>query len=387
MSTAFWQVTIGFLASGTLVSIVMLVRARRRSADDADGQERLLYVGSSSLSTALVGELERRADLQWRVLGVVANPARLGQSVGPWLGRIAELPEIIAATCPTRIVVGRLGRSRHAVEQALLDARLSGIEVEDAAHALERATGKMPIEHLSPRSLAFGDGFRHSDIVLADRTHRCARVMSVAGALAGLILGAPFFALAALAIRLDSPGPVLFTQERLGMHGVPFRLFKFRTMHESATRASEWVSDNSHRITRVGRWLRRFRLDELPQLVNVLRGDKNHVGPRPHPASNGPLFLSRIPHYRLRGAVRPGITGWAQIRYGYANGLDEETEKMRYDLYYIKHRSFWFDVQILFLTFAVLLFDNRNHEHVRHAPTGGTWAPAWPMPRSQGVSR
>jgi lipopolysaccharide/colanic/teichoic acid biosynthesis glycosyltransferase len=124
--------------------------------------------------------------------------------------------------------------------------------------------------------------------------------------------------------------------------------------------ASEWARDNEHRVTRLGRWLRRYRLDELPQLINVLRGDLNLVGPRPHPMSNVQLFAKEIPYYSLRSVVRPGLTGWAQVRQGYANGLAEETEKMRYDLYYIKHMSAWLDLRILFETVHTVLAGSRD---------------------------
>ena len=126
-------------------------------------------------------------------------------------------------------------------------------------------------------------------------------------------------------------------------------------MHPAAAPTSEWVRDNTHRITRVGKWLRRCRLDELPQLINVVRGEMNLIGPRPHPASNFELFMQSIPYYSLRAVVRPGLTGWAQVRQGYANGLEEETEKMRYDLYYIKHMSVWLDLRILFDTVKTVL--------------------------------
>jgi lipopolysaccharide/colanic/teichoic acid biosynthesis glycosyltransferase len=141
------------------------------------------------------------------------------------------------------------------------------------------------------------------------------------------------------------------------------------------------VRDNESRITRVGKWLRRFRLDEVPQLVNVLRGEMNFVGPRPHPVSNYPLFCDQIPLYVCRGSVRPGITGWAQVRYGYANGLDEETEKMRYDLYYIKHRSISFDARILVETVLVVLVD-RACSVMKGRTPDAVWAGPW----SQGAS-
>src|SRR5206468_11896671 len=148
----------------------------------------------------------------------------------------------------------------------------------------------------------------------------------------------------------DSPGPVFFAQDRVGAGGRRFRLLKFRTMLPARATTSEWAADNGNRITRVGRFLRRFRIDELPQLVNVLRGEMNLVGPRPHPMTNQQVFMERIAYYGLRSTVRPGVTGWAQIRYGYANNIDEETEKMRYDLYYIKNRSLWLDTSILIQT-------------------------------------
>jgi len=147
----------------------------------------------------------------------------------------------------------------------------------------------------------------------------------------------------------------LFVQDRIGKDGCQFRLLKFRTMRPSDERRSEWARDNDHRITAVGRWLRRFRLDELPQLVNVLKGEMNLVGPRPHPTCNRKIFTEGIAYYQVRSMVRPGVTGWAQVRYGYANNLEEETEKMRYDLYYIKNRSLWLDARILLRTIVVVL--------------------------------
>jgi lipopolysaccharide/colanic/teichoic acid biosynthesis glycosyltransferase len=164
----------------------------------------------------------------------------------------------------------------------------------------------------------------------------------------------------AVAIKLDSPGPVLFRQPRAGRGGRRFELLKFRTMRPASGVTSEWARDNEGRITRIGKWLRRFRLDELPQFVNVLRGDMNLVGPRPHPVSNFEMFAAHIPYYLLRSTVRPGVTGWAQVRYGYANDLDEETEKMRYDLFYIKHMSFGLDLRILAETAKLVMWGRRS---------------------------
>jgi lipopolysaccharide/colanic/teichoic acid biosynthesis glycosyltransferase len=183
--------------------------------------------------------------------------------------------------------------------------------------------------------------------------------------------------LAAL-IRFESGGPVLFMQERVGLAGRRFLLLKFRSMRDATGAHTEWAEDNADRITRVGRWIRRYRLDELPQFINVIRGDMNLVGPRPHPLSNRELFIlvsrntpqcgEQIPYYSLRTSVRPGITGWAQVRYKYANGLDEEIEKLRYDLYYIKHYSPWLDLRIVIETVGVMFL---GHGAVEPEPAPG----------------
>jgi exopolysaccharide biosynthesis polyprenyl glycosylphosphotransferase len=349
----------------------------------SDRHERVLFVGRSPLTGLLADEILARPSLRWRILGLVADlPAGEVPEVGPWLGPLRSLRHVLDATEPTRIVIVPADRRKSIVEEPLIDARLRGVSVEDTIRTLERATGKLPIEQLSGRSLILSDGFRHSDLLATGPTV-LTHAVSLMAAIVGLIVLAPLLALIALAIKLDSPGPVLFRQDRLGMGGRAFPLLKFRTMRDTREAASEWVRDNDHRITRIGRWLRRFRLDELPQLVNVIRGEMNLVGPRPHPVSNGRLFMDRIPHYRLRCVVRPGITGWAQVKYGYANGLDEETEKMRYDLFYIKHRSFLLDLRILMATLGLVLWDNRSHEEVRHRPTRrsswpGRWSPTLP---------
>jgi len=153
---------------------------------------------------------------------------------------------------------------------------------------------------------------------------------------------------------------VFFLHERIGKDGRKFSLVKFRTMDSILPSNSEWVRDNGHRITSVGRWLRKYRLDELPQLFNVLMGHMNLIGPRPHPASNYYLFMRNIPFYAFRATVRPGITGWAQVRYGYANDLQEEIEKMRYDMYYIKYHSFRLDLEIMLRTIAVIVVGSES---------------------------
>jgi exopolysaccharide biosynthesis polyprenyl glycosylphosphotransferase len=304
--------------------------------------ERVLILGESALGRQIVAEIERRPDHRYVVVGVVENAAALAR--------------VIEATRPDRIVVALAERRGCLPLYPLLESRARGIVVEDAAETYERLTGKLALEALSPSSVIFSRDFHPSRVHLA-----LSRVLSLIVSAVGLIALAPVLGLVVLLIKLDSRGPVFFIQERVGLGGRTFKLIKFRTMHPVSRPKSEWERDNCDRITRLGDWLRRFRVDELPQLVNVLRGDMNLVGPRPHPQTNLELMIlavrnlsdvsgDAIPYYSLRCSVRPGITGWAQVRYGYANTLEEEMEKVRYDFYYLKHMSFWLDLRILFET-------------------------------------
>jgi lipopolysaccharide/colanic/teichoic acid biosynthesis glycosyltransferase len=222
-----------------------------------------------------------------------------------------------------------------------------------------------------------------------------ARVVSLLVAVAGLVVLSPLLLLIAVAVKLDSSGPVLFVQARMGLHGHPFKLLKFRTMHAASSQRSEWERDNRDRVTRVGKVLRAFRLDELPQFINILRGEMNLVGPRPHPASNFELFTlvarnlsdvtgAAVGYYTLRSMVRPGITGWAQVRYRYANDLEEEIEKLRYDLYYIKNVSTRMDLRIVVDTLKVMITGRAATLHEAR-PAKEAVAPA-PVPLSAPIN-
>jgi exopolysaccharide biosynthesis polyprenyl glycosylphosphotransferase len=314
--------------------------------------ERVLILGSGPLAPVLFDAVRDHPEAPVAVLGAVEERPGAGEYPGhcPVLGCVDHLSEIVGATRPDRIIVALTERRGYLPVRDLLATRTHGVAVEDGVDAYERLTGKLAIEVLTPSTLVFAPGFRRHRFGIA--VERALTILVSALALASL---APLLALIALAIKLDSEGPVLFVQERLGQFDRPFKLIKFRTMRPTVHGESPWARDNGHRITRVGQWLRRFRLDELPQFVNALRGEMNLVGPRPHPVSNGRLFLQRIPYYSLRSMVPPGITGWAQVRYGYANGLEEETEKMRYDLYYIKHMSLWLDLRILLATVRAMV--------------------------------
>jgi len=310
--------------------------------------ENILVLGQSTLANAVTAEMKKRR--RYRILDLLepGEPGRVYKDGVPFVGSMERGLRTLPRT--HRIVVAFNERRGRLPVDALLDAKRQGIAIEDGVHLYERLTGKLALDYLQPSHLIFSRRLCHCSLhgVLQ-------RVLSVLLAMIGLVLSGPLFAAIALLIKWDSAGPVFFVQERIGKDGRKFTLMKFRTMRPVERRSSEWVKDNGDRITPIGRWLRKFRLDELPQLFNVLRGHMNLIGPRPHPASNYDLFMRHIPFYAFRTTVLPGITGWAQVRYGYANNLKEEIEKMRYDLYYIKYHSLRLDVEIVLRTIAVVL--------------------------------
>jgi exopolysaccharide biosynthesis polyprenyl glycosylphosphotransferase len=360
----------GFLRAGGLGILgLLLVLAWQRLKD---ARASVLVLGTSSIAAKLIEELESVGDRRFRLIGAVddSNQAQPPRGVRPVLGRLDQFAEVVAATQPRHIVIAMLDRRGRLPERALLEARLKGVSVQEAVDFFERVTGKLAIEAMRPSALILSAGFGHAKPERSPIVRALRGCAGRACAFTALVVASPILALAAIAIKLDSPGPVFFVQKRVGRGGRPFGLLKLRTMSDDQVGSSEWVSDNTSRITRVGKWLRRFRLDELPQFVNVFRGDMNIVGPRPHPVSNYELFMRHIPYYEFRSLVRPGITGWAQVRYGYANGLEQETEKMRYDFYYIKHKSLLLDLRIILTTIGVLLFDRRSHQaaKIREVP-------------------
>jgi lipopolysaccharide/colanic/teichoic acid biosynthesis glycosyltransferase len=313
-------------------------------------RERLLIVGTSPLTRRVVEELVRHPR-RYRLVGMVEDGI--------------DLERLIDARRPDLIVVGFTDRRGRMPMAHLIESRARGIRIEDVVETYERLTGKLALELLPPSRLIFSHEFATARVQPVFE-----RALSLLVAVAGLIVLAPLMLLIAVAIKLDSRGPVFFVQQRAGLYRLPFNLVKFRTMRPIEGRHSEWERDNSSRITRCGYWLRRFRLDELPQLINMLRGDMNLVGPRPHPMTNLELLVltarnlsevsgDAISYYSLRCAVRPGVTGWAQVRYRYANSLEQEVEKLRYDFYYLKHLSVWLDIRILVETVRTIVSGHR----------------------------
>ena len=234
----------------------------------------------------------------------------------------------------------------------LLQLRMEGVKIEEATSWLEKISGKIEVENLYPSWLVFGEGFRRSTAFKLVR-----RALSIVISLIGLILALPLLPLIMLAIRLDSKGPVFYKQTRVGKAGRVFKVVKFRTMRDDAEAASgpRGAGDNDPRITRVGKFLRSSRLDEIPQLWCVLKGDMAFVGPRPERPEFIEWLSKEIPYYGVRHMVRPGLTGWAQVKYKYGSTVQDAREKLQYDLFYIKNASIGLDLLVMFQTIKIVM--------------------------------
>jgi sugar transferase (PEP-CTERM system associated) len=335
-----------------LVAIPLWRLAFEGLTRDPHLKEHVLIVGTGSLARTVAQQILAQHDFSYRIVGFVDDASADERTGDPLvLGRTADLPQVIARHHVDRIVVSLADRRGKLPITELLQAKLSGVRVEDAATTYERLTGKILTDGIKPSWLIFSDGF------CASRgTRLVKRALDLVLALVGVVLASPVMLLTAIAIRLDSPGPVLYCQDRVGENGRVFTLCKFRSMRADAeTGTPIWAKDKDDRVTRVGRFIRLVRLDELPQLWNVLKGDMSFVGPRPE----RPFFVERlaaaIPFYMERHAVKPGVTGWAQVKYRYGSSIEDAMEKLRYDLYYIKHLSIFFDLTIVVDTVKVIL--------------------------------
>jgi sugar transferase (PEP-CTERM system associated) len=294
------------------------------------------------------------------VLGLRQNP-EIGVEVASWTGKLegavtkesvaVHLLDVVNRQKVHRVIVAMPDRRGTIPMQELLDLRMKGVKIEESASWLERISGKIEVENLYPSWLVFGDGFRRSTLFRLVR-----RVVSVVIALVGLVLSLPLLPLIMLAIRLDSKGPVLYRQRRVGKGGKVFDVVKFRTMRQDAEAGGpQWAGNNDPRVTRIGRFLRMSRLDEIPQLWCVLKGDMAFVGPRPERPEFVEWLSQEIPYYRVRHMVRPGLTGWAQVKYKYGSTVEDAREKLQYDLFYIKNASIGLDLLIMFQTVKTVL--------------------------------
>jgi sugar transferase (PEP-CTERM system associated) len=348
----------GIFVSSLVIFLVAIIAWRllfNRIAYTTQLEERVLIVGTGATARMLARQIRSQHDFGYRVIGFIDDtPAPQHGVLDPaTVGGAEDIPRIVEQYDVDRIVIGLSDRRGRLPVSELLQAKLSGVRVEDVTTTYERLTGKILIDDLKPSWLIFSDGF-----VISRWTRFWKRLIDLALASTGFVLAAPLTLLTALAIYLDSDGPILYRQERVGEGGRPFTLFKFRSMRLDAEKAGTpmWATTDDERVTRVGWFIRKARLDELPQLWNVLRGDMSFVGPRPERPFFVDQLAEEIPFYRQRHAVKPGVTGWAQIKYQYGSSVEDAMEKLRYDLYYIKHLSIGFDLSIVFDTVKVIMF-------------------------------
>jgi sugar transferase (PEP-CTERM system associated) len=311
-------------------------------------RERVYVLGSDERAQRLVNGLRRRT-------GLGVDVAGWSGTQGADLTRetvASHLLDVVRAKKVHRVIVAMQDRREKLPVDELLDLRQEGVRVEEAANWLEKMSGKIEVEQLNPSWLIYAEGFRFSAPFRVAR-----RLLNFSVALVGLVLSLPLLPFIVLAVKLGSPGPALYRQKRVGRGGKIFDCYKFRTMRQDAEAdtGATWALDDDPRITRVGKFLRFARLDEIPQLWCVLKGDMHFVGPRPERPEFVEWLIKDIPYYKLRHMVRPGITGWAQVKYKYGNTKEDAIEKLQYDLFYIKNASSLLDLWIMFQTIKIVV--------------------------------
>ncbi len=313
-------------------------------------RERVYVLGAGDYASSIVNSLQARRELgmevsDWRDIRLLDKPAR--KQV--WIEELARLAE--ARPPIHRIIVAVEDARGELPVQDLLNLRFTGITIENATSLHERLSGKIQLSGIRPSNFLYSDGFRIS------RTQQLIRqIVSMVVATVGLLLFLPFFPFVVLLIRFSSKGPIFFRQTRVGVGGRNFFVYKFRSMFiDAEAGGARWATKNDPRVTKFGMFMRKTRIDEIPQLWNVLRGDMGFVGPRPERPEFVPMLSEHLPFYYLRHLVRPGLTGWAQVRFGYGATMEETREKLEYDLYYIKHMSLGLDLLIMFETVKTIL--------------------------------
>jgi len=347
---------LSFLVAFPLALVLRLEHDRFTA--DSRHRRRVLLLGSGRGSQT-IGETINGSHHAYELIGCVdGHPDRIGEDVNgvKILGSVDDLAWLAKIARPDVIVVAMQDRRGTLPLAEIIECKFQGIEVEDWPDFYEKLTGKIPINDLRPSWLVFSDGFRKRQLTLLAK-----RAMDLLVSSAGLLVTLPVIGLIAVLIKRDSPGPVFFRQERLGQHGRIFSVVKFRSMEVGRPV-----------VTGVGRFLRRTRLDELPQLFNVLRGEMSLVGPRPEWVALVPEFREQVPFYVRRLAVKPGITGWAQVHNPYGASVDNTLEKLQYDLYYIKNMSIFLDLLILLHTIQIVLFTRGSEPWTNKPPREST---------------
>jgi exopolysaccharide biosynthesis polyprenyl glycosylphosphotransferase len=341
------------MLTGSILSVAVLGSYRMIYAShviEMLGRQRVLLVGRSAVLEEVARRMSERMELGMRVVGFVDDERGTGELEGaPWLGPIAEVRRVVEETKPDRVVVNRWSPLPM---MELLDLRFQGLAIETPATAYETVFGRLSIRELQPADLVFSSELRPSPAVMGIQ-----QAYSWVLALVGLVIVFPVMVAVALAVKLSSRGPVFYRQTRVGLNGKNFTLYKFRSMGVNAEQGTGavWATKNDPRVTPLGKWLRKLRLDELPQLFNVLKREMTMVGPRPERPEFVKMLSEQIPYYRQRHYVKPGITGWAQINHKYGDTMEDTEKKLEYDLYYIKRQSLVLDLYIMFQTVKVML--------------------------------
>ena len=317
-------------------------------------KKRLLIIGTGGLAVDLCQVILSRRRWGGNIIGFLdGNAERVGeQLVKPGIiGTHDQLAQLVEQYRVDTIVVCLEDCRSTLPIQALLDCKAMGLDILDGHHLFEEVSGRLSIDSLRPSVLIFSTGFQRRLTSLVSK-----RLLDVVVSAMGLVALIPLCVLIAALIRVDSPGPVFYRQVRVGLRGQPYMIWKFRSMRQDAEKSGpRWAQANDPRISRIGWWLRKTRIDEFPQLVNVLRGEMSLVGPRPE----RPVFVQDlrtvIPYYDIRHTVRPGVTGWAQVKFRYGASQQDSHTKLQYDLYYVKNLSFLLDLKILAHTIRVMM--------------------------------
>ncbi len=349
----------GVFAAATALVAVFLAPWRLAlvwTAAQFGPHERLLVVGTNSAAVTLATELWNRRELGVEIVGFVeaegtrtVEPASAMPAV---IGTIEDIPAIVRARSVDRVVVSLVDARGKLPMDKLLEMKIDGVQFAHLASVYEEYTGRIAVENLRPSWLIFSSGFHKSRLVSLGK-----RLLDITAATFGFLLSLPLQVAIAIAVKATSPGPVLYSQRRVGRDGQIFVMYKFRSMRADAEAktGAVWARVGDARVTPIGRFLRRMRLDELPQLWNVLIGEMSLVGPRPERPEFVTDLTRNIPFYGQRHAVKPGLTGWAQVRYNYGASTEDAMRKLQYDLFYIKHLSLWLDISIILRTVKIVL--------------------------------
>ena len=342
-----------FLFIGLASLVLRLIYQKILTIKQAD--KNVLIIGCGTLAGEITQEIDNHNNIGYNVVGFITNePDRIGKKAynKPILGDPSQIMEIVTDKKVDQIIVALDERRGGFPLMQLLECKVQGLIIKPGVDFYERLTGRLKIKHLVPSTMIFSKGFKKSALQLTLK-----RFTELIMSICGLIILAPLMLIIALLVKLESRGPVFYRQERVGEYGKCFELIKFRSMYTDAeANGPVWATENDNRVTRVGKWLRKLRLDEIPQMINVIKGNMSFVGPRPERPHFVNILRREIPFYDQRLSVKPGITGWAQIMYVYAGSKEETLEKMTYDLFYIKNMSLFLDFYIIYKTIMVVFF-------------------------------